>query len=341
MAKMNTAASKLLAKTKGRSAKSFKQSRKAVPRSQSRLPAGINNGIAVLSSVSVVDRNGMPRVLITGKVVSPEEFEGTVCRGLNATESHDLFDIKDKQGQVYSGLSYEDNEANFCGKAKIILGDEAVEGAKDVSEIIELLMAACEDHPQFVFHTWESKSGFVNTDIDRMVEEGGDVETEEEEYEGEEEEEEEAPVGYGSLGSEADDGDEAAQEGLTEAATAVGIDPDDYGTWAELQEAIEEAEGGEEGEEEEEIPFDEEEEGDEGDEEVEEEEEEAEGDEEGEEIIPEKGDIFGFAALKGKAPQPCEVTASYTKKETANLKRESDGKLFKNVPWDRLILIEE
>lgn len=45
-----------------------------------------------------------------------------------------------------------------------------------------------------------------------------------------------------STGKAADDGDEEAIDALTDRAAGVGIDPDSYATWENLEKAIEKAE---------------------------------------------------------------------------------------------------
>jgi hypothetical protein len=69
------------------------------------------------------------------------------------------------------------------------------------------------------------------------------------EAQGEDEEGEEEGDDLAALGEAADEEDADAQERLTELAEEVELDPNDYDTWAELAEAIDEASG--EGDEEE------------------------------------------------------------------------------------------
>jgi len=59
-------------------------------------------------------------------------------------------------------------------------------------------------------------------------------------------------------------------------------------------------------------------------------------DEEPETFIPEKEEVYGYKATAKGAKADCEVTAVQKSRETVSLKRLSDSKTFKNVPWSKL-----
>jgi hypothetical protein len=107
----------------------------------------------------------------------------------------------------------------------------------------------------------------------------------------------------------------------------------------EEEEDEEEEETNDEEEEEEEEEEDDEEndvEEDDEDEDDEEEEEDEEEDEEEEEFIPVKGDIYLYKPPRKKKWIDVEATRILKTKKTCNLKSYDDGKIFKDVPWDKL-----
>ncbi len=104
----------------------------------------------------------------------------------------------------------------------------------------------------------------------------------------------------------------------------------------EEEEEEEEAEEAEEGTEEEEESEEEESEEEETEEETEEEEESEE--EEAEEATqPKKGDIYLLKTSPKSKPAKCKVTAISKPREVATMKRLEDGKVFKDVPWEKLL----
>ena len=102
--------------------------------------------------------------------------------------------------------------------------------------------------------------------------EDGEADEPDEDEEADEEQDEEQDLD--SLGEQADADNETAIDILTGMAEEAGLDPDDYGTWAELATALGEAEGEEEPEDEDEPEEDESEDEDESDEEESDEEDE-------------------------------------------------------------------
>jgi cobalamin biosynthesis protein CobT len=104
---------------------------------------------------------------------------------------------------------------------------------------------------------------------------------------------------------------------------------EDYEEEGEPEEDPEDGEDGEdEGEpEEEEAPFEEEEE-------EEPEEEEAEGEEE--EWEPVKGETYSCKVTPRSKSTDVEITSVNKRQETVNVKRLSDKKVFKGIPWGKL-----
>jgi hypothetical protein len=147
----------------------------------------------------------------------------------------------------------------------------------------------------------------------------------------EEEEEEAEEEDLAELAAAADGGDTDAAERLFELATEAGIDEETINSteeWSAIVEMMQSSSDEEEDEEEEDASEEEEEE-----EEEEAEEEEAEEDE----WKPEKGEVYAYKAPGMKKAIDCEVTAVFESKETVNLKNLNDNKVYKSVPWDKLI----
>lgn len=101
-----------------------------------------------------------------------------------------------------------------------------------------------------------SKTKAVKADEDEDEDDDSETEDEESDEEEDEDEDEEEEVEQ-TIGELADEGDKKAIRELTKAAKSAGLDPNDYSTWAELEEALsdesdEEEESDEEDEDEEE-----------------------------------------------------------------------------------------
>lgn len=105
-------------------------------------------------------------------------------------------------------------------------------------------------------------------------------------------------VDYATLGEQADGGDQESVDVLDAAGREAGLDPDEYGTWAELAAAL--AEGGESGE------------------------AESNG-------VPAKGDIVLWKPPTAKKPMECEVMLVFEDKGTCNLKCLDDSKSYKGI----------
>ncbi len=113
----------------------------------------------------------------------------------------------------------------------------------------------------------------------------------------------EASVDVHALGAAADEGDEDAASQLTEMAKAQDIDPDAVETWTEVATMLNGEAGGEES---------------------------------SGEIVPEKGQMFNYRAPRAQQAETCEITAVFAGTQKCNLKRVSDDKLFKGIPWEKL-----
>lgn len=122
-------------------------------------------------------------------------------------------------------------------------------------------------------------------------------------------------VDYASLGTDADKEQGKGNEGeacarLRAIADEEGLDPDDYGTWSELAQAL--AEKSESGD-------------------------SSDGAAAEDGWPPVEGLVFKYKAKTMKKPEEMEVTKVYAKVEKVDLKCISDDKPYKGVPFDDLI----
>lgn len=268
------------------------------------LPGGIIGGIARFSAYKLgMDKNGNPYLHLTGTVISPEEHNGARAQVSHFLSKSRTKTVQDKYDDMFSSLQ--------------LLGIETaeMEETQCLEQVVDSLGALAEDKPAFRFNTWRPKDADADTMvfIQGMVDEGeikDAIKDEEGSWDDDEEEEE-------------DDDD-----GVT--------DEEDDEDGEEAGEAEEEDEDG--GDEAEDDEYEDEEEGEEGDEDEEEgeDDDEDDGSDDGDDWEPARGEIYRFKVNARAKPQDCEVTSVNKSKSTVNLKRESDGKVFKAVPWDRL-----
>ena len=128
------------------------------------------------------------------------------------------------------------------------------------------------------------------------------------------EEEEEAEEDLALLGEQAGEGDTDAQARLEELCDESGIDPETIETWQEVATLL--ANGAEEEEEE-----------------AEEEEEEE------EEIVPEKDEVYFYKPPGKRKAVEVEVSAVVKSKKMCSLKDlENEGRVYKSVPWAKLLM---
>jgi hypothetical protein len=296
-----------------------------------------------------------PRVFANGKIQSLPP-ETVITAGMRTSLMVPLCDTtkKDKDGSEVT-VDTDENVATALNELRKLGADtSSVDGEE---AFVALLEAIVEEGPFFKFstsgsdpnkdyptpRTWENWHGSKGLE-DYAVEDADDDVTEaEEEEEAEEipdveeeaeEAEEEAEDTDGpdnaQLAIAADrwekkkrkgPGKDAADE-LTKRAKGCGLDPAEYDSWAAVVEAIEGGNG-------EPVEDDEEEE-------AEEAEEEAEEEEEAEPVEPSKGDVGMFRPKGAKKDIEVEVTKVVKKTQACDLKRLDDGKVYKDIPWDRV-----
>lgn len=110
---------------------------------------------------------------------------------------------------------------------------------------------------------------------------------------------------YEGLGELADSGDEDAQTKLTEGCEPAGIDPNDYATWAEVEELLKTYHNENSGS--------------------------------GEAVVPEKGEVYMWKPPKGKKEVECEVIAVDKTKEMVSLKDLTTKMVHKGVPFSAIV----
>lgn len=290
------------------------------------LPAGIKGGIAQLVECKFGiydkgDNKGEFFWYTAGIVVSPKEHEGIRIEGLRTSQREAMCDTPNTLGKKKTQNDHLEWLFNEFRK----LGVEPGDYPNFLSELEDTIAPALKEAaPYFRFRTWSmDDSDFVNHDWQGICgynleeDETGEVEeeivdTEEEEPEATEDTEEEE-IDRAALAALADDGDEDAEAKLTDKAEALGLDPNDYRLWVDVEEAmtVQEAEGTEESKKEEE-----------------------------ETASPEKGDVWRYKRPGSRELADYEVTLVSSAKETVSLKSLDDNKLFKNVPWSKLIPTE-
>lgn len=298
------------------------------------LPGGIEGGIAQLvdckfDTYSRGSMEGEYYFLAAGIVKKPKTFEGHRVEGLRTQIMEPVCDTSETRPNssrktIDEHIDWVLNEMRKLGVDTSELELEDMEAAAE---------ALREAKPHFRFRTWQGSAtpqfpeprvnhqwrGVCDPpedeDEDELADEVVEDDTEEEE-EGEEVTEETDETDLDALVKDANQEDVAACDALTARAQEYGIDASEIETWEEVADLIREAEEGDDGEEEEEEAEDEEE-------------------EEGA-VEPEKGEVYFYKPPRSRKKIEVEVTAVFAGKQRVNAKSLDDGKLFKNVPFDKL-----
>jgi len=291
------------------------------------LPAGIEGGVAQLvdckfDTYKRGDNTGETYFYAAGIVKEPKVHDGMRVEGLRTSIMEPICDTPNR-----SRATVEEHVEHVLNELRKLGVDSSELDHEDYEAVCESLK---EEKPHFRFRTWrgDPTPQYPNPRTNEQWKgsceyvEDGDVEDlvdETEEYEEPEEEEEPEESEAAELdGKAADAGDDEAIAAIQEAATAAGIDTDEYETWTEVVETLDGSEEPQEEAEEEE-------------EETEEEETEEEDDWE-----PEKGEVYLFKPPRSRKAVEVEVTAVFKSKRTANVKALDDGRVFKSVSWDAL-----
>lgn len=212
---------------------------------------------------------------------------------VDADDIPDMEDSDEGEDQTWAELGQiVDDEEDGAEEAQASLTEAAEANELDADE----------------YGTWFELGEYL--DSLEGEDEGEEEESEDGEEEGEEEgEDDNEEQSWEELGELADADDEDALASLTSAAEEAGLDPDDFGTWAELATAL--SEGGEE-----------------------------EGEDEGEEEVTfAKGDIVWHKPKGKKTQVEYKVTTVSVKNRTATIARTDDPKdKVSDVSWDNLTM---
>ena len=344
---------------------------------QAGLPGGIEGGIARLveckfTQIAAGKQNaGKDMFYAAGVIVSPAEVNGVNIEGLRTQISEPLYDTPTRSRKtVDDHLEWVMNEMKKLGLDMSEMTLDDLEGAAETlkeekpyfrfrtwsgtkQEITKkgnkffvgvvgpyaTEAAAKAANPYAgteprVQHTWNGTCEYQEDEEatdDGMVDESPTVKpskaTKSTKAVGKVvEEEETAEEDLAELAAAADGGDTEAAERLFELATEAGIDEETINSTEEWSAIVDMMQSSDEETEE----TEEEEESDEEDTEEETEEEE-------EEWKPEKEEVYAYKAPGMRKAIDCEVTAVFENKETVNLKNLNDNKVYKSVPWDKLI----
>jgi hypothetical protein len=338
--------------------------------SQAGLPAGIEGGVARLveckfMSVAAGKQNaGKDMFYAAGVVVSPREINGVSLVGLRTQISEPIYDTPTRTRKgVDDHVEWVMNEMKKLG---IDMSEMTIDDLEDIAVTLK------EQGPYFRFRTWsgskleiEKRGGkfFVGTKGPYATEQqaktanpyagsepmvnhvwnGACEYIEDEEDSGVVDQTEESPAksakatmgkkhvkpepepepdveaegepseDLSELAGLADGGDQDAATRLSELAMQAGVGEEvisDAESWASVVEMMQ----------------------DDGEPQAEEAEEEA-----ADEWKPEKGEVYAYKAPGKRTAVDCEVTAVFEGKQTVNLRNLTDEKIYKSVPWDKLV----
>ena len=317
--------------------------------SGSSLPAGIENAIAQLTDCYFgqykpgTKYEGEFFFRAVGTIISPKVFEGVPIEGCQTSIIEPCCDTPDAGGKR---KTLEDRIAFILNEMRKLGLDTSEATAEQLENMAEVLKTS---KPYFRLRTWKGdkqttgpyagKEPRVNevwggeVDMEALAEavattEGDDDDLEDTTATAEGDGPE---IDLDQLAIDADDDHDSAVK-LTEIAAAVGVDADTIDSWEGVVAAINEAEGNAEPAEDDEPEVDPDDEP--------EPEAEAETDEE-EVATPSKGDLAMYKPPKMKNARICKVMTSNVKKETCGLKEAKKGTIYKNVPWDKIEVVED
>ena len=207
------------------------------------LPAGIEGGVAQLVECKFDVYKKGPNAgeyffHARGVILEPKEFGGQKLEGRHTSITKPLCETE------FSSL--EENIDKVMNELRKLGVDTTEVSFEDIEEVAASLK---EEQPYFRFRTWKGEktkefpNPRLNEDWRGRCEYEASEETEDvvDETDGEVEEEEAGEQDLESLAVEADGGSQEAQNVLTEAAEAAGVDPEEYDTWSLVVEAIQSA----------------------------------------------------------------------------------------------------
>lgn len=274
------------------------------------LPPGIEGGIAQLVDCrfDVYKKGeglkGEYFFYAAGIVKSPKDHNGVRIEGLRTSI---MEPVCDTPGRKREGVDdHIDWILNEFRKLGVDTGDASYDQLEDLAEAIK------QTQPHFRFRTWQGQvtDQYPNPRVNHEwrglcehAEDDGADDVVDDTEEDDADEDDAGGVDLADLAAKADDGDENAQIELGKLAEEAGIDAEEIETWAEVADAISN-------------PADDD-------------------DEDAE--PPAKGKVCYYKPPRARKSVECETTAVFANKETCNLKSLDDGKIFKAVPWGKLL----
>jgi len=360
MAKVNK--SRIIGKIKKRSKGAWKKSRgKAASARGQQLPGGIVRGVAQFSSFNIDENdNKVPFISLTGIVKEPEEY-----RGARATVTHRFEETEND--------SIESKMDKFSSDLQLLGSD--TEGTTE-DDWDGLLAELVKDKPHFYFNTrawsftgrdgstiegttvfiqglaedWDGDDDEVPNDDEDPDEDGADNDPDDEEPEDDEDGDDYEPAKDDRVS--VDDGENDEWDGTVKTVnkrnkTATVLADEDDETYSVDWDSMTPLEDDEDGEDEDDEPEDDEDPDedpdDEGDDDGEEDPDDEDGDDEDpdddegdDNWVPDKGDVYLYSVNNRAKAREVDVTSVNKSKETVNVKRVDDGKVFKDVPWTKL-----
>lgn len=294
------------------------------------LPAGIEDGIAQLTMCKFDiykkgDNKGEYYFMAMGVVMEPVEHEGLRIQGrqtrigpeaiCDTPQSNARPTLDDHVDWVLNEMRKLGVDTKDMGEDDLEVVAQGLEEAKPFFRFRTWKGKPTEQYPNpRVNEVWEGVTDYTPPDEDTGVvdhTEEAATDTEEPDDKGDDSGSDKE-LSLEELGRLAEDSqDEEAQADLQEKAAALGIDADEIETWTEVATLIAEKEDG-------------------GD-------NDKEGSEEGEEFVPEKGEVYLYKPKGARKLSECTVTATFEKSQTCNLRRLDDDKTFRAVAWDELV----
>lgn len=294
------------------------------------LPAGINGGVAQLTdclfgTYAKGPDKGKRYFRVSATAVLPQAFEGKKVEGTRFQDMIGLCDAKKRTGEVWR--TKEERIGDVLQRLKRLGLEEMDESFWD--DIEANCQALVDAETYFNFDTWEKESSgrmYLNVgwkgvveydsngeDNEEVIEDDAeDAEAEVEDEIGEEESEDAEDVidDLDDLVERAAENDEDEAKNLlsarAEAAGASTADVQNAETWEEVADLIRNAEGSQA--------------------------------DEVESEVPKVGLNYSCKPPKTRKTFDGEILEVYKKDSTVDVKRLSDGKVFKSVSWDKLDL---
>jgi hypothetical protein len=336
MAKQTTKSS-VLGKLGPKAKAAFDQAKteEMVPDTGGRLPGGIEGGIAQLVTCKFDvfkkgDNKGQPYFIAAGIVKAPKEHNGIPLVGRRTSLSPiALCDTKNSAGKVTTLAEHVAEVLNYFKRLGVDTSDLEFDQWEDTAAELEATKphfrfrtsegavqtsGPYKGKPARVFENWGEFCEYDDAnDEDAVVDETA---TDDDGDDSDTDSASDAPtdLDLDALAKSGDKGNAKAQQTLKDAAAEVGIDADEYDTWADVVEAMRAAESGSEAETEEA--------------------------EDEEEFVPELKNIYLYKRADGKKPTEHEVIAIAEEKGTCTVKDVATKKITKGVAYPELTVTE-